>query len=215
MDEETLDRAFRERHGLDTVLKEGTYSSKHLSGRRVEFKRVILARLEGYSALGKEFADWYMVESKDGGDPVNVLNQRLSHQTTPMTKARIKEVRSRVARETTTLVLTGELRKIEEKIQDVFRRYKLPPLTPGDILNADRLPIHKYISSGKFFDVERALKMYLLMLQGTSTEGAAMQAGFKGGRSIATKVLSLYYSDAAKNALRNVKGWNPNNRQSE
>src|SRR5262245_28080041 len=97
--ENELDRAFLERHGRQEVFEPSYFKSEKRSDRRLELKRVILARLEGYSLFGPEIENWYMTPERRGPNAPNILHRAIKLATTQKTQARIAQVTNNVARE--------------------------------------------------------------------------------------------------------------------
>ena len=206
MEESGLDRAFLERHGLGQVIEENHYHGEKKSGRRVELKRLILARLEGYSPSGPEIGEWYMEQNAAGGDPINVLSQIINHVSTPETRFRIQEVQKRFAREALRLVPSEKLKSIEFKIQNILRQHGLRPLTIQEILPADKIPRARFVSGESFLDIENVLQFYLSMLEGGSTINSARRMGSRGKEKSGDVLVHRFFTKEAKDALRTVRG---------
>lgn len=201
MDEETLDRAFVERHGLSQVINKESYRNK--TERRLELKRLILAKLEGYATQTNEIDNWYIsTRDIEAENPARTLNVTLNRILTEDAKVRFRDVRHHIAREALVLVPSEELQEIEQKIARIFLNRKLKPLKVSEILNINNLPIAKPQSEIKSFDIKSALSFYLLMLQGVSTVDAARRVGIRGESSTLSGILSITFSKEAKEALK-------------
>src|SRR3989344_7749759 len=98
MDETTLDKGLKERHGLETIFKKEPNSSAFLV-RRSEIKRAVFSRLEGYSmeeslnSRGSENTEERLDIS------ANNLSVVFADLLTDDCRRRISEVQSTVARE--------------------------------------------------------------------------------------------------------------------
>ena len=209
MTEDKLDQAFEMRHGLTNIFKDfvrrSIYADPKNDGRRVEFKRLTLARLEGYHSAGPEIGDWYIVQDALGGDPVAALRQRFTKMLSSETKARIREIDG-AAREAAVLVPSVEVTQIHASIAAILRNHKLKPLSVVEMFRLEKLPMVRYVTDKKFFDVKKALTFYLLLLEGVDTVTAGKRVGFSGGDDVAKTMLARTFSKEAKNALRQIRG---------
>lgn len=200
MNEEVLNRALRERHGLTNIFKEGTrnppYTEGNLGARRVEIKRAALARLEGYSTHESE--ELIRAEGSSAGSG-GLLASTLERVLNPECKERIHDVNRSVAREALLHRPSAELAELEEKIKGELSKLGLPELSLPEILNVDNLPPHR----GELW--ERALKGFYLQLTGLSETETAEALGMEVGSFSGFKSARL--SKVAINVIRTLRGF--------
>ncbi|OGG79295.1 hypothetical protein A3A39_01860 [Candidatus Kaiserbacteria bacterium RIFCSPLOWO2_01_FULL_54_13] len=215
MDEEALDYAFKERHGLKEVLKpqkanyQQHYSAENVDARRLELKRIALARLEGIG-LGptSQIWDWYDSMKKDAEDPVSSLRVILKNFLTDECKSRISDVREKVAREAAVLAPYSRLQKLEREIQAKLRRMGQQPLSINEIFKAERLPSHagEGLQSTRL-NLETGLKLYLLKLEGLSNAECAQR--LKTTKGTAESFWMIYFTEHAREICRAARGIKP------
>ncbi len=212
LNEEQLDRAFKERHGLSEIFKNQTtklrqkpYARETQAGRRVEIKRIVLARLEGNSMGEKsKVADWSDRVYSQTLDPERSLQVSLSRILTDECKKRIEEVRDAAAREAMLDVLPLNLQKIERDINAALLAKKLPPLTIREIFNPDNIPAHQSgIGNGIKYGIEEFLRIFLMELQGYSESEIARRIGTT--TNTLSSVKSKHFSNEARAAIQAVK----------
>ena len=212
MDEQTLDRAFKERHGLDEVFARDK-SGHHYDGtdietvtRRLELKRIIFARLEGYSMSPNSILwTWYdeVTPGTYSGHEglINIFSDYVNEEC----NKRIRRVQNRLAREAAVHHLTPEIAKLEKAIQLSLTHHGIEPLTVPQILNIAHLPPHAKVKDSISWDLAYVLKLYFDMCEGSTNEEIA------GGRRLARRTLKTmvaqYFSDEAKAAVRKIRGW--------
>ena len=183
MTDEDLDRAFRERHGLQNIFKPGKPDYRSFNympeddedARLLELKRIVLTRLEGVG-LGpnSKIWDWYDSVKENIDDPASSLGVILKNVLTDECKGRIKDVRENVAREAAVLVPYPRLQQLERQIQSKLRSMGQEPLSISDIFKVERLPSHAGdgLPSTRM-NVETGLKLYLFKLEGLSNDACA------------------------------------------
>lgn len=189
-------------------------------GRRVEIKRLVLARLMGFSLRGKSIQEAFdFVDTKkstEGGDLERTLDQTLRRLLTDECKARIQEVWRNVAREAGALGLTPENQLIMDKIIEVLNKKGIqysPPLTHLDILNIYNLPRHDVSDvnestlSSVQWDIGVILNVYLLCLtlEEPTWDRVAERMGYGRGDAFAVR-FSLTVGPRGKEILRKVRG---------
>jgi len=216
MDEAVLDRAFKERHGLNEVFKPGKpdysryYAKKEESdARRLELKRVILARLEGIGLGSKSrIWDWHASIKTDDKNPESTLRVILSNHLTDECKLRIEEVWKRLAREAAVLAPYPELKKLEKQVQTKLISLGQSPLSMVDIFRTEELPSHagKGLQSTRL-NLETALKLYLLKLEGLSHADCAQRLGITG--NTVNSFLNDYVTKRAREVYRTAIGLKP------
>ncbi len=213
MSEEDVDRAFKERHGLEGVFKRSektqTLPYRLDSQRRLELKKMTLARLEGFPmSKSSVIWEWYDTRSGKSSGLENDLKVTLSRILTDECKERIAQVEKSVAREAAINVPSDTLKKIEHDIQGVLHDHGLPPMSANDIIDLEHIPHHRGGSlGGSWFTVEQLLKLFLLQIQGLSEADSALRMGatVKSLEGLKTE----RFSAAAKAAIRKVRGHKP------
>jgi len=220
MNELDIDRAFAERHGLQQVFKPKVFqprkdgyqplgSDENVEIRRLELKRITLARLEGIG-LGpsSEMWNWYDSVRKDINDPINALFTRLEAILTNDCKSRIKEVREKVAREAAVLAPSPNLRRLEKEVQAKLREMHQHPLSIGEIFNNERLPSHvgEGLPSTRL-NIETGLKLYLFKLYNLSEAECATRLGTT--RGTISSLWGIYFTKHAKEVCRVARGIKP------
>jgi len=219
MSEQDIDRAFLERHGLQQVFKPKVFqprrdgwqywgSDENVAARRLELKRIILARLEGVGiGASSEIWNWYESVKKDIKNPIGSLKTTLKDILTDESKRRISEVWKKVAREAATLAPSPQLRKLEREIQAKLREMHQQPLSIGEIFNNERLPSHVGGLTGMRLNLETGLKLYLLKLNGLSNAECAERLGTTAGTI--SPLWAVYYTKHAKEVCRTALGMKP------
>ncbi len=207
MDEATLDRAFKERHGLDAIFKsEDTYNNKNTdleSARRLEVKRITLARLEGYS-LSKEMADWVGAARPGTKDEIRSVQVSLSRSLTEECKKRIHEVASQVERRAATLVPPPNLLKMERRINAKLYRSGLPQMSLSDIFNPSHIPPTEYEAAHPgVLNMHNALIAFEMRLNGHTVAECAERFGISYNSF--SVLFSIYFSEKAKQAMQVVR----------
>jgi len=207
MTEPELDRAFQERHNLDGIFKRDKQRdaydgiSAKISARRLNLKRVVMARLEGINLGDKSgLWDWYGGPREEIENPVASLRRTLTNFLTPECLKRMHEVVTHVAREAAVHRPRAELRKLEERISARLKKLGLDPLSAGEIFNEERLPSHsKATRERTTFDTEFGLRVFLAQLDGI-TDAECAQLLRVSRHTIRLK--ALYFSGTAKKVLR-------------
>jgi hypothetical protein len=210
MNEGEVERAFRERHGLNGVFKRSqktqSFPYSRDSERRLELKKMTLARLEGFPmSRSSVIWEWYDTRSGEESEPEMNLRSTLFRILTDECKQRITQVEESVAREAAINAPSDALKKVEHDIQTALRQHGLPPMSASEIINPEYIPHHRGGSfGGSWFTVEQLLKLFLLQIQGLSESESAQRMG--------TSVKSLEhlkserFSEEAKAAIRTVRG---------
>ncbi len=207
MAEPELDRAFQERHNLDGIFKRDKHryaydgDGEKVTARRLELKRVVLARLEGINVGDKsELWNWYDDPEEEREYPNHDLRSALTKYLTPECKKRINDVIRHVAREAAVHRPTAESRELEGKIAVRLKELRLDPLSAVEIFNEKRLPPH---STGTrehtTFDTKFGLRVFLAQLDGITDQECADL--FNVSRHT-IRLKKLYFSDQAKEVLR-------------
>lgn len=210
MSEAEVDRSFQERHGLEAVFKKSGKTQRlpyrFDLERRLELKKMTLARLEGFSMDASSVIwEWYDTRSGEESEPETNLRTTLFRILTNECKERIAQVEKSVAREAAIHAPADAVKKIERDIGAVLRSKGLPPMSASEILNPEHIPHHKDGSaSGRWFTVEQVLKLFLLQLQGLSESDSAVRVG-TSLKSL-QNLKSESFSPAAKTAIRIVRG---------
>ncbi len=209
MSEKQLDEAFKERHGLDEIFNvtDGhvkPYQKDSQSGRRVEIKRIALARLEGYQLRhGSEIEEWTGPVRPSTVGHTDSLRQLLQNVLNDACRRRIADVHKFVAREAALYAPTQEVREILNKIQPLLSSQGFEAMSPDKILRVTQLPPHVPESKTNIFDVKTALRVFLLKLQGSNNAECAKAVGVK---IESLENLDTYrFSDAAKEVIQEVR----------
>ncbi len=211
MSEEQLDAEFKLRHGLDEIFNvtDGhvkPYQKDSQSGRRVEIKRIVLARLEGYPFdQNSELYDWTGPVKGGSGDHGAVIKSKLVGILTPACKERMASVRKNVARDAAIQAPPEEVRLIMKKINSKLKSLQLEELSVHDIFLPDHLPRHSEITSGEGgeLNIYKLLKVFLLITQGHSNAECA--ARFSANQDSLTVRMSTYFSPKAKEVISIIR----------
>lgn len=215
MNEENIDLAFAERHGLQEVFSKEMYpprkdghqplgSDEAVTARMLKLKRIVLARLEGIGmGPSSPLWGWYGSPKTDSKDPTRSLRVNLKNILNDECKKRIKDVREHIAREAAVLAPYPKLRELEKEIQQRFLHVLQEPLSIREIFNPERLPSHAGggLQSTRL-NLETGLELYLLKMDGFNEAECAERLG----APVASihPLWNLYFTERAREASKTV-----------
>lgn len=209
MEERDIDERFRIAHGLMEVFKDGSKHIRPNDERRVQLKRAILMRLEGYS-ISKDIALWYegrpasyMPGRETADDPVNALRSEIEANVSDETQKRIVAVNEDIARAAMTIAPSAEIQKVLASINLILKQYKIAPLEMVEMFNLENLPPHDLRQPRYIFTMNNLLQMYQHQLNGLTIKEIGTRLSIP--ESSVRTYLSDYMSRKAKDALQNVR----------
>lgn len=207
MKDAQLDRAILERHGLSKIFKSDTSNSIRTESRRVQIKRVVLARLEGYpTGQESELEKWYDPPNEETLSPLASLSVLFSRELTSECKKRIVDVTRKVAREAQIAQAPIKIRKIHREISNVLSRAGLTPLSVEEIFSTTKIPPHAANSASNKYDVEFWLKYFLLRIQGNQLRDTAEKLHVD--EQVLHILPSRHLSKTARDTIRLANKWN-------
>lgn len=150
-------------------FKKGSPTLRWDENRRLEIKRIFLAKLEGFSFRDTHFAEWYEGPKKELQDLEKALLITVSVHASDTLKKRIAEVSKKTAREAFLLSeRTQEIQRVMSRINATLKNRKIitEDLNAHELINIHNTPRHEKIDTdlpreSDQWDIVKVLNLYL------------------------------------------------------